>query len=88
MAAALAQLDGAAYRAVALGREPGRLANQRLIEWGLAGDLVKEPDLREGLGPIWLPITLGLNRQAGQRLLHLLQKRDRSDPGAGTERGQ
>jgi len=88
VATALAQLDRATDRAVPLRREPGRLANQRFVERPLAGDLVDEPDHGEGLGPVRLPITLGRNGQAGQRLLHLPQQGDGRDPGTGAERGQ
>src|SRR5438477_7373773 len=72
-ATALAQFDGPTDRAVALRCEPDGLPNQRVVERTLARELVDEPDLGEGLGPVRLPVTLGRNRQGSQWLLPLLQ---------------
>src|SRR5439155_26519760 len=71
-ATALAKLDGAADGAVPFGGELRGLADERLIEVAVAGNLVEQADLGEGLRPIRLTIALRPNRERTQRLLHLL----------------
>src|SRR5689334_2999831 len=87
-AAALAQLDRPTHRTVALGGQPGGLADKGIIEDAIARNLEEQPDLGEGLRPIRLTITLRPNRHCAQRLLHFLEQRHRGYPGAGAQGGE
>src|SRR5207244_851435 len=60
-ATALAELDGAADRAVALGGEVRGLADKRFLELASARNLVDQSDLGECLRPIFLTVALRAN---------------------------
>src|SRR2546423_11181565 len=56
-----AELDRAADRAIALGGEVRRLADEGIVERTVAGNLVDQTNFGEGLGPIFLPVALRPN---------------------------